>query len=66
MSSGKKADPTETYVLEETAITRISSIDELAELATGQDSGRMEQSSSSGSRDAGARERCPDDTARRR
>lgn len=33
MSSGKKLDPTETYVLEETAITQISSLEELAELA---------------------------------
>lgn len=33
MSSGEKVDPTETYVLEETAITKVKSLEELAELA---------------------------------
>lgn len=33
MSDGKQVDPTETYVLEETSITRLNSLEELAELA---------------------------------
>lgn len=40
MSQDSKADPTETYVLEETAITRLNSLEELAELALSQDEGR--------------------------
>jgi hypothetical protein len=35
MSGSKKIDPTETYVLEETAITKTCTIEELAELAIG-------------------------------
>jgi len=40
VSQDSKADPTETYVLEETAITRLNSLEELAELALSQDEGR--------------------------
>ncbi|HEX7080195.1 MAG TPA: hypothetical protein VF329_04205 [Gammaproteobacteria bacterium] len=34
MSSGEKVDPTNTYVLEETAVTKAMTIEELAKLAT--------------------------------
>ena len=33
MSGGEKVDATKTYVLDETAITKVTSIEELAELA---------------------------------
>lgn len=33
MSGGGGTDPTDTYVLEETSITKVSSLDELARLA---------------------------------
>lgn len=57
MINGKNDDPTNTYVLEETAITKVSSLDELAELAARQDSDCEEQSSSTGDRNADPRQR---------
>lgn len=38
MSSGREIDPSKTYVLEETAITKVKTIEELAEMAA--DAGR--------------------------
>lgn len=37
MGTDKEVDPTQTYVLEETSITRLNSLEELAELALRQD-----------------------------
>lgn len=51
MANQKRADPTETYVLEETAITRINSLEELAKLALG-DVEVHSQHEAGGSRDS--------------